>query len=123
MTLLVGQQEGHPVCKKLSGGVICLERGADLHMAQLMTLPLTVCCFSEIQIGLPFWYRLTRVDPDKWPLNGCMYVCIYTYNQVVSAMEFLLFWCQLTRVVLDKELLNGCVCVGAPQHRELIHKT
>jgi len=30
--------------------VICLERGADLHMAQLMQLPLTVSCFCEIQI-------------------------------------------------------------------------
>jgi len=30
--------------------VICLERGADLHMAQLMPLPLTVSCFSKIQI-------------------------------------------------------------------------
>ena len=29
--------------------VICLERGADLHMAQLMPLPLTVSCFSKIQ--------------------------------------------------------------------------
>jgi len=35
----------------ISGMVICLERGADLHMAQLMPLPLTVCCFSKIQIG------------------------------------------------------------------------
>ena len=42
LMLLVGWQEGHPACKKLSGGVICLERGADLHMAQLMPLPLTV---------------------------------------------------------------------------------
>jgi len=34
LTLLAGGQEGHPACKKLSGGVvICLERGADLHMA------------------------------------------------------------------------------------------
>jgi len=31
--------------------VICLERGADLHMSQLMPLPLTVSCFSKIQIG------------------------------------------------------------------------
>ena len=31
--------------------VICLERGVDLHMAQLMPLLLTVSCFSEIQIG------------------------------------------------------------------------
>ena len=45
--------------------VICLERGADLHMAQLMPLLLTVSCFSKIQIGLPFWYRLTRVVQKK----------------------------------------------------------
>ena len=34
--------------------VISLERGADLHMAQLMPLPLTVSCFSKIQIGFTF---------------------------------------------------------------------
>jgi len=59
--------------------VICLERGADLHTAQLMPLPLTVSCFSEIQIGftfqVPFWYRLTRVVPEKGPLNVCVCVC------------------------------------------------
>jgi len=54
--------------------VICLERGAHLHMAQLMPLPLTVSCFSKIQIALPFWYGLTRVVPKKGPLNGR--VCI-----------------------------------------------
>jgi len=50
--LLVGRQEGHPACKTTewwgAGVVICLERGADLHMAQLMPLPLTVSCFSKI---------------------------------------------------------------------------
>jgi len=58
LTLLVGQQEGHPACKKLSGGgagvVICLQQGADLHMAQLMPLSLTVTCFSKIQTGFAF---------------------------------------------------------------------
>ena len=58
LTLLVGQQEGHPACKKLewwdAGMVICLERGADLHTAQMMPLPLTVSCFSKIQIGFTF---------------------------------------------------------------------
>jgi len=44
-------------------------------MAQLMPLPLTVSCFSKIQIGLPFWYRLTRVVPEKGPLNG-MCTCV-----------------------------------------------
>jgi len=37
---LVGQQEGHPACKKTewwdAGMVTCLGRGADLHIAQLM---------------------------------------------------------------------------------------
>ena len=37
-----------------AGVVICLERGADLHMAQLMPLPLTISCFSKIQIGFTF---------------------------------------------------------------------
>jgi len=79
LTLLVGLQEGHPACKKLewwgAGVVIFLEQGADLHMAQLMPLPLTISCFSKIQIGLPFWYRLTRVVVDKEPLNGRVCVC------------------------------------------------
>ena len=34
--------------------VICLKRGADLHMAQLMPLPLTISCSSKIQIGFTF---------------------------------------------------------------------
>ena len=66
--LLVWWQEGHPACKKTEwwgvGVVICLERGADLHMAQLMPLPLIVSCFSKIQIGFylsgtgsPGWSR------------------------------------------------------------------
>jgi len=50
LMLSVGWQEGHPACKKTewwgAGVVICIERGADLHMAQLMPLPLTI--FSEI---------------------------------------------------------------------------
>jgi len=45
LTQLAGRQEGHPACKKLSGVIICRERGADLHMAQLMPLPLTVSCW------------------------------------------------------------------------------
>jgi len=58
LTLLVGRQEGHPACKEQSRGVLawlsCLERGADLHMAQLMPLPLTVSCSNKIQIGFTF---------------------------------------------------------------------
>ena len=59
--------------------VICLERGADLHMAQLIPLPLTVACFSKIQTGLPFWFRLTWVVPEKGLLNGCVCVCVLAH--------------------------------------------
>jgi len=57
LTLLVGWQEGHLACKKQwwgAGVVVCLEQDADLHMAQLMSLPLTVSCFSKIQNGFTF---------------------------------------------------------------------
>jgi len=53
--------------------VICLERGADLHMAQLMPLPLTVSCSSKIQIGSTFLVPAHLGSPGKGPLNGCVY--------------------------------------------------
>jgi len=51
LMLLVGRQEGHPAGKKTewwgAGMVIYLEQGANLHMAQLMPLPLTVSCLVK----------------------------------------------------------------------------
>jgi len=75
LMLLVGQQEGHPVCKKLwgAGMVICLERGADLHMAQLMPLPLTVSCSSKIQIGFTF---LVPAQPGSLGKRAVKRVCV-----------------------------------------------
>ena len=85
LILLVGRQEGHPVCKKsewwVAGMVICLERGADLHMAQLIPLPLTVSCFSKIQISFTFLVPANPGSPGKravkQPLNGCVCICMY----------------------------------------------
>jgi len=45
--------------------VVCLEQGADLHMAQLMPLPLTVSCFSEIQIGFSFLVLAVLGSPGQ----------------------------------------------------------
>ena len=67
LTLLVGWQEGHPACKNwvkcwrgyLSGW------GADLHMVQLMPLPLTVSCFSKIQSGFTFLVLAQLGSPGK----------------------------------------------------------
>ena len=58
--------------------VICLERGADLDMAQLMSLPLTVSCFSKIQIDFTYFTFLVPAhlgSPGKGPLNVCVCVC------------------------------------------------
>ena len=82
LTLLVGWQEGHPSCKKLSsevlhGVVICLERGGDLHMAQLMPLPLTVCCFNKIQIGFTFLVPAHPGSPGQRTVKRvCVTVCV-----------------------------------------------
>ena len=64
LTLLVGQQEGHPAC---------LERGADLHTAQLMPLLLTVSCFSKIQIGFTF---LVLAHPGSPGQRAIKWVCV-----------------------------------------------
>jgi len=50
--------------------VICLERGADVHTAQLMPLPITVSCFSKIQIGFTFLVPAHLSSPRKGPLNA-----------------------------------------------------
>jgi len=69
--------------------VICRERGADLHMAQLMPLPLIISCFIKMQIGFTFLVLAHLGSPGKGPLNGCV----------------------LTQVVPEKGPLNWCVCV------------
>ena len=55
--------------------VICLERGADLHMAQLMPLPLTVSCFSKIQIGFTFLVPAHPGSPGKKAVK-CVCACV-----------------------------------------------
>jgi len=47
-----------------------------LHMAQLMPLPLTVSCFSQIQIGFTFLVPAHLGSPGKGPLNVCVCVCV-----------------------------------------------
>ena len=61
------------LCDGGAGVVICLERGADLHTTQLMTLPLTVSCFSKVQICFTFLVPAHPCSLVKGPLNG---VCV-----------------------------------------------
>ena len=61
--------------------VICLERGADLHTAQLMPLPLTVSCSSKIQIGFTFLVPAHLGSPGKRAVKR---VCVL--GSVVAAV-------------------------------------
>jgi len=83
------------------GVVICLERGADLHMAQLMSLPLTVSCLSKIQIGFTFLVSAHPGSPGKRAVKWvCM--CLLMSRQLLPGKD------------LEKGLLNVCVCVCRP---------
>ena len=63
--------------------VICLERGADLHMAQLMPLPLTVSCFSKIQIGFT---SLVLAHPGSPGQRAVKRVCVMSDGR--SRMQY-----------------------------------
>ena len=65
--------------------VICLERGADLHMAQLMPLPLTVSCFSKIQIGFTFLVPADPGSPGQRAVKlVCVCVCVCVLPELVK---------------------------------------
>ena len=74
----LGGRKGVRPVKKLSSGVLAWLSvwSKDLHMVQLMPLPLTVSCFSKIQIGSTFLVPAHLGSQDKGPLNKC--VCVHT---------------------------------------------
>ena len=81
LTLLVGQQEGHPACKTLSSEVLTwLSVWSEV---QTCIWPSWCHCHSlslapvKSRLVSPFWYRLTWVVPDKGPLKGCVCVCVW----------------------------------------------
>ena len=90
LTLLVGRQEGHLACKKTewwgAGMVVCLEQGADLHMAQLMPLPLTVSCFTKIQIGFTF---LVPAHPGSSGKRAVKRLCVCVCYSLLTGSTFL----------------------------------
>ena len=64
-----------------AGMVVCQQRGADLHMAQLMPLPLTVSCFSKIQMGFTFLVPAHPGSPGKKPLHVCVYLVCWSKSR------------------------------------------
>ena len=98
LTLLVGWQEGHSVCKKLewwdASVVICLERGAGWYIA-LMRLPLTVSSFSKIQIGFTFLVPARPGSPGQRAVKPvCMCDCAavdYPWTKLVGNLKTYLY--------------------------------
>ena len=75
----LGVRKGIRPVKKWAVGcmVICLERGADLHMAQRIPLPLTVSCFCKIQIGFTFLVPAYPASPRRRAVKRvCVCVCV-----------------------------------------------
>ena len=87
-------------------------------MAQVMPLPLTVSCFSKIQVGLPFWYRLTWVVPEKGPLNVCVVVVpVLHYEGSIRALAQERFSIALAAVCIFSEFVSVaflCFCAFKP---------
>ena len=90
LTLLVGRQEGHSACKKLSCGVLAwLSVWSEV---QTCIWPSWCHCHSlslasvKSRLVLPFWYRLTWVVPEKGPLNGCVCVCVPTCTGLLNSV-------------------------------------
>ena len=68
--------------------VICLELGADLRMAQLMPLPLTVSCFSEIQIGFAFLVPAHPGSPGQRAVKRvCVCVCVFDVRKTALKLQ------------------------------------
>jgi len=65
--------------------VICLQQGADLHMAQQMPLPLTVSCFTKIQIGVTF---LVPAHPGSLGNRAVKLVCVCVCVTMPSTEHF-----------------------------------
>ena len=62
--------------------VICLERGADLHMAQWIPLLLTVSCFSKILIGFIFLVPAHLGSPGQRAVKR---VCVCVVVQQIGS--------------------------------------
>ena len=111
LMLLVGQQEGHPACKKLNGWVLVwLSVWSEV---QSCIRPSWCHCHSlslpsvKSRLVLPFWYQLTRVVSDKWPLNVCSSV---VSRCVLSQLSFLFL--QLPATVWCVWILSSCKYTG-----------
>ena len=97
--------------------VFCMERGADLHMAQLMPRPLTVSCFSKIQIGFTFVVPAHLGNPGKGAVKRvCVCVCLSVFFAVKphrTVSTAILHYSTLTAEYLHRCTdYNSCECIA-----------
>jgi len=103
---------------------VCLERGADLHMAQLMPLPLTFSCFCKIQTGFTFLVPAHPGSPGKWAAKlvcVCVFICILLFKSIARRHHLQGIRCGLLSLLqLGPSLLITTICpakwlpVGVP---------
>ena len=102
--------------------VVCLEQGADLHMAQLMPLPLTVSCFSKIQIGFNFLVPAHLGSPGK---RAIIRVCVCVPGYIFKNSKR--FLCDKPYYIRMQEKLvmstNENVMMSSDQRSSLCHPT
>ena len=106
LTLLIGRQEGHPACKKLSGGVLVWlsvwsEVLTCIWSSGFYCYSLSLASVKS-RLVLPFWYWLTWVVPDKGPLNGCVCVCMGLHGRKIKRTEW--------NAPVAQRAMKVCVC-------------
>jgi len=100
--------------------VIWLERGADLHMAQLMPLPLAVSCTSKIQIGFTFLVPAHLGSPGQRAVKRvCVCVCFLGLPGCVGTRKVKPIWILLKQETVCGSGISWAVCKSAPCCRQI----
>jgi len=103
---LGGRKGIRPVKNRVVGCWCGYLPGARCRLAYgLADATATVSCFSKIQIGLPFWYRLTRIVPEKKSIKHvCVCVCCMVHS--IAGCD----WCHVVSVRSSRT--QTCMFVG-----------
>ena len=99
-----------------AGVVICLEQGVDLNTAQLMPLPLTVSCFSKIQIGFTF---LVPAHPGSPRQHTRLTALFPGLPRLAGTRKVKPIWTLLKQETVSGSGIRWAVCKSAPHSRQI----
>ena len=114
---------GKKSIRPVKNWVVGYWRGANLHMAQLMPLPLTVSCFSKNQIGFTFLVLALLGSPSQRAVKqvcvcvcACVCVSTQTYPELYHYLQSQLLFKQLPgpQMVLIKHTILSAPCTTMP---------